>query len=143
MPLAGAILIGLLLISFNKTMNRLSKPVSTFSASCQGVSAVLSYALMRQEFSNPTVKEIIFNLGDKIRVLNIQLGIILDKPGATILAFISTISLLLIILSHQLMYRKKKYVLFFIFLGLFNSSLLYLSVSPMLHSFTGKLSFLG
>ncbi len=36
LPLAGAAFIGLLLTTFNLTMNRLSKPVAVLSMSCIG-----------------------------------------------------------------------------------------------------------
>ena len=44
LPLAGATLVGLGLISFNRTVNRLKVPVAVLLISTVGAAAVLSYA---------------------------------------------------------------------------------------------------
>ena len=46
LPLAGACLSGLGLISFNRTVNRLRKPVALLLISCVGAAAVLSFAVL-------------------------------------------------------------------------------------------------
>ena len=46
LPLAGACLVGLGLISFNRTVNRLRKPVALLLISCVGAAAVLSFAVL-------------------------------------------------------------------------------------------------
>ena len=47
LPLIGAVITGLGLISFNRTVNRLRKPVALLLISCVGAAAVMSYAVIR------------------------------------------------------------------------------------------------
>ncbi len=46
LPLFGAVVVGLGLISFNRTVNRLRKPVALFLLTCVGAAAVLSFAVL-------------------------------------------------------------------------------------------------
>jgi len=61
LPLAGACLVGLGLISFNRTINRLRKPVAVFLISCVGASAVLSYTILAQQLAGAGPTEVLFN----------------------------------------------------------------------------------
>ena len=49
LPLVGASLVGLGLISFNRTVNRLRTPVALLLISCVGGSAALSYAALIEQ----------------------------------------------------------------------------------------------
>ena len=51
LPLAGACLAGLGLISFNRTVNRLRKPVALLLISCVGAAAVLSFAVLAEQLA--------------------------------------------------------------------------------------------
>ena len=46
LPLFGAVLTRLGLISFNRTINRLRKPVALLLISCVGAAAALSYSIL-------------------------------------------------------------------------------------------------
>ena len=61
LPLAGACLVGLGLISFNRTVNRLRKPVAFLLISCVGAAAVLSYAVLAQQLAGAGATEVLFN----------------------------------------------------------------------------------
>ncbi len=125
-PSIVASLIGLLLISFNRTVNRLSKPVYFLSATSVGISAAIGVVLL--------VQKKYFDDGDKLLLVkdvsfsdfNLQIGFLIDRLGSITLILISLFSLLLMFFSHNLMYRKNGYVRFFIFLGLLTSSMLLL-----------------
>ena len=51
LPLFGAVVTGLGLISFNRTINRLRKPVALFLITCVGAAAVLSYAILASQLA--------------------------------------------------------------------------------------------
>ena len=55
LPLIGALITGMGLISFNRTINRLRKPVAVLLLSCVGAAAVISYAVLFEQYcSNST-----------------------------------------------------------------------------------------
>ena len=53
LPLVGALITGLGLISFNRTINRLKKPVALLLISCIGAAAVISYAVLFDSWVEP------------------------------------------------------------------------------------------
>ncbi|HGY5542291.1 MAG TPA: proton-conducting transporter membrane subunit [Prochlorococcus sp.] len=131
LPLSGACFIGLLLISFNLTMNRLSKPVSLLLASCVGSAAVLSYTTLAEQLAGADDIEVLINLPG-IENLPLQIGFSVDVIGAEMLSLISTTGVLLMVFAHIYMTKRKGYVHFFIYLGFFTSTLLGLALSPNL-----------
>ncbi|WP_241467000.1 MULTISPECIES: proton-conducting transporter membrane subunit [unclassified Prochlorococcus] len=131
LPLAGACLVGLLLISFKLTMNRLSKPVSFLLVSCVGTAAVLSFALLAEQKAGTAATKLIFDLPG-LTDLHLQIGFAVDVIGAEMLSLISTAGMLLMLSAHIYMAGKKNYVSFFTYLGFFTSALLGLALSPNL-----------
>ncbi len=132
MPFAGACIVWVLLISFNRTINRLSKPVSTFLGGCLGISAVLSFALLLQNSSSSLGENIVLTLEQRVNGLDLQIGLIVDIVSEVMFAIISILGIILMVFSHQYMYQKKGYVRFFIYLSLLISSSLGLVCSSNL-----------
>ena len=60
LPLFGAVVTGLGLISFNRTVNRLRKPVALLLITCVGASAVLSYAILAGQLAGAPPVEHLF-----------------------------------------------------------------------------------
>jgi len=60
LPLLGAVITGLGLISFNRTINRLRKPVALLLISCVGAAAVLSYAVLADQLAGAAPVEHLF-----------------------------------------------------------------------------------
>ena len=54
-PFLVASLLGILLVSFDRTMNRLSKPVFAISLGSTSLSALLSYFLLFYEFNHQNI----------------------------------------------------------------------------------------
>ena len=131
LPLAGACLVGLGLISFNRTINRLRKPVAVFLISCVGASAVLSYAILAQQLAGAGATEVLFNWASA-GTFNLEMGFRVDPLGAVMLALVTTIALLVMVYSDGYMAHDKGYVRFFTYLALFSSSMLGLIISPNL-----------
>jgi NAD(P)H-quinone oxidoreductase subunit 5 len=131
LPLVGAAITGLGLISFNRTINRLRKPVALLLLSCVGIAAVLSYAVLAEQLAGAAPLEVLFNwasAGD----FNLQMGYRVDALGAVMLALVTTIALLVMVYSDGYMAHDKGYVRFFTYLALFSSSMLGLVISPNL-----------
>ena len=130
-PLLGAVISGLGLISFNKVLNSSRTPVAITLISCVGISAVLSYAILVEQISGaPSVEHLFIwaSAGDFV----LPMGYVIDPLGAVMLALVTTIALLVMIYSHGYMAHDKGYVRFFTYLALFTSSMLGLIISPNL-----------
>jgi NAD(P)H-quinone oxidoreductase subunit 5 len=131
LPLAGACLVGLGLISFNRTINRLRKPVALLLISCVGGAAVLSYAVLAQQLAGAAPSEVLFNWASA-GSFTLEMGYRVDALGAVMLALVTTIALLVMVYSDGYMAHDKGYVRFFTYLALFSSSMLGLVISPNL-----------
>jgi NAD(P)H-quinone oxidoreductase subunit 5 len=131
LPLLGACLTGLGLISFNRTVNRLRKPVALFLISCVGAAAVLSYAVLAEQLAGAGPTEMLFNWASA-GSFNLPMGFRVDPLGAVMLALVTTIAVLVMVYSDGYMAHDKGYVRFFTYLALFSSSMLGLVISPNL-----------
>ncbi len=130
-PLLGAVITGLGLISFNRTVNRLKKPVAIFLLTSLGISAVISYAVLLEQIAgNPPIEKLFVWASAGSFIL--PMGFIIDPLGAVMLALVTTIALLVMVYSHGYMAHDKGYVRFFTYLALFSSSMLGLIISPNL-----------
>ena len=131
LPLIGAMITGLGLISFNRTINRLRKPVALLLISCVGAAAVISYAVLFEQLGGAPPVEHLFvwaSAGD----FSLPMGYVVDPLAAVMLALVTTVALLVMIYSHGYMAHDKSYVRFFTYLAIFSSSMLGLVVSPNL-----------
>ena len=61
LPLVGACLTGLGLITFNRTVNRLRKPVAVLLLTCVGAAAVLSFAVLVEQLAGAGPREVLFD----------------------------------------------------------------------------------
>ncbi|HYP03487.1 MAG TPA: NAD(P)H-quinone oxidoreductase subunit 5 [Cyanobium sp.] len=131
LPLVGACLTGLGLISFNRTINRLRKPVALLLLTTVGASAVLSFAVLAEQLAGAGPREVLFDWASA-GSFNLQMGYRVDPLGAVMLALVTTIALLVMVYSDGYMAHDKGYVRFFTYLALFSSSMLGLVISPNL-----------
>ena len=131
LPLFGAVLTGLGLISFNRELNRLRKPVAITLLSCVGASAVISYAVLLEQLSGASPVEHLF-IWASAGSFVLPMGYVVDPLGSVMLSLVTTIALLVMVYSHGYMAHDKGYVRFFTYLALFSSSMLGLIVSPNL-----------
>jgi NAD(P)H-quinone oxidoreductase subunit 5 len=131
LPLLGACVTGLGLLSFNRTVNRLRKPVAWFLITCVGASAVLSYAVLAQQLAGAAPREVLFDWSSA-GTFSLQMGFRVDPLAGVMLALVTTIALLVMVYSDGYMAHDKGYVRFFTYLALFTSSMLGLVISPNL-----------
>ena len=131
LPLLGAVITGLGLISFNRTINRLRKPVALLLISCVGAAAVLSYAVLAGQLAGAPTVEHLF-VWASAGSFSLPMGYVVDPLAAVMLSLVTTIALLVMVYSHGYMAHDKGYVRFFTYLALFSSSMLGLIISPNL-----------
>ncbi len=120
LPLIASIFIAVLLLSFSKTMNRLTKPVSYFIIISLTFSEIINFILLKKNISG---NELLFGS-------NFQL--VVDRPALIVSQSIGLIFLFIMLFSVAKLERRSGYVRYFISLGIL-STILYL------FSFSGSL----
>ena len=120
LPLLASIFIAVLLLSFSKTMNRLTKPVSYFIIISLTFSEIINFILFKNNISG---NDLLFGS---------NFVLVIDRPALLVSESIGLIFLLIMLFSVAKLERKNGYVRYFISLGLL-SSLVYL------FSFSGSL----
>lgn len=126
LPFIGATTLGIFLLVFSRTMNRLSKPVAFLSISCLGASLVISYLLSPTHFAGNLSKIFSIDLSINNQATGIQIGLLFDSLSGVFIPGSSLLLIGLMLISHKVMYRKEGYVRFFILLGFFSGSILVL-----------------
>ena len=123
-PLIASIFITVLLLSFSKTMNRLTKPVSYFLIISLTFSEIIDFILLKKNISG----------NDLLFGGNIEL--VVDRTAIIFSESIGLIFLLIMLLSVNKLQRRNGYVRYFIFLGFFSGFLYLFSFSGSLfHNF--------
>lgn len=118
-PLVTSLFIFILLVSFNRTLNRLTKPVTALVA----LSLLSSALLSSFDYFKKIEKELVLSEFVKFfeeKNLVIHLNLVNEK----IIIFFSLIMILLIGLSFYKLPRRKGYVSLMISLGLISSSVI-------------------
>ncbi len=120
LPIIASIFIAVLLLSFNKTMNRLTKPVSYFIIISLTFSEIISFILFKKNIAG----------NDLLFWGNLEL--VIDRPALLSAESIGFVFLLIMLFSVVKLKRRSGYVRYFVFLGL-------LSGCVYLFSFSGSL----
>ena len=118
-PLVTALFIFILLVSFNRTLNRLTKPVTALVA----LSLLSSAFISSYDYFKKIDKELVLSEFPKF-FEETNLVIHLNLVNEKILIFFSLIMILIIGLSFYKLPRKKGYVSLIISLGLISSSVM-------------------
>ncbi len=119
-PIISSIFIALLLLSFSKTMNRLTKPVSYFLITSIALSEIFNFILFKKNISG----------NDLILWDNFEL--VVDRSATIFAESIGLLVLLVMIFSLAKLQRRSGYVRYFVTLGLLGGAL-------YLFSFSGNL----
>ena len=127
-PLVTSLFILVLLVSFNRTLNRLTKPVTALVALSLLSSAFISTFDYFQKIEEELVLSKVLKFFEETNLV-IHLNLINEK----IIIFFSLIMILVIGLSFYKLPRKKGYVSLMISLGLISSSVM---ISILLIDFT-------
>jgi len=131
LPLAGAMIVGLGLLSFGKATSSLRRPSATFIVSLTGAAMVLSFAILWSQFHGhaPYTQMIEWASAG---TFHLNMGYTIDHLTALMLVIVTTVAFLVMIYTDGYMAHDPGYVRFYAYLGLFSSSMLGLVVSPNL-----------
>ena len=113
LPIIASIFIAVLLLSFNKTMNRLTKPVSYFIIISLTFSEIINFILFKKNISG---NDLVFGSGFEL---------VVDRSALIFSELIGLIFLLIMIFSLISLQRRIGYVRYFVSLG-FLSGFIYL-----------------
>ena len=119
MPLFTALFIFILLVSFNRTLNRLTKPVTAIVALSLLSSAFISLFDYLKKIEEEFALSEFFKFLEETNLV-VHLNLLNEK----IIIFFSLIMILIIGLSFYKLPRKKGYVSLMISLGLISSSVM-------------------
>ena len=123
-PIIASILITVLLLSFSKTMNRLTKPVSYFLIISIIFSEIIDFVFFKKNISG----------NDLLFGSNIEL--VVDRPAIIFAESIGFIFLFIMLFSVAKLQRRNGYVRYFILLGFFTGFLYIFSFSGnIFHNF--------
>jgi NAD(P)H-quinone oxidoreductase subunit 5 len=131
LPLLGAMLVGLGLISFNREVNRLRQANAVLIVTLMGAAMALSFALFWSQLQGHAPYLDIFewaSAGD----FHLSMGYIVDPLTALMLVVVTTVAFLVMIYTDGYMAHDPSYVRFYAYLSLFSSSMLGLVMSPNL-----------
>ena len=112
-PIISSIFITLLLLSFSKTMNRLTKPVSYFIIFSLTLSEIIDFILFKEKISG---NDILFGS---------NLELVVDTNAIVFAEYSGLFFILIMLFSVSKLQRRNGYVRYFISLG-FLSGFLYL-----------------
>ena len=118
-PIIVSSFITVLLLSFNKTMNRLTKPVSYFLIISLIFSEIIDFVLFRK------------NISGNGPLFGSKLELVVDRTAILFAESIGLIFLLIMLLSVAKLQRRNGYVRYFISLGFFSGFLYLFSFSGM------------
>src|SRR5512141_185645 len=131
LPLFGATVLGLGLVSYGKTTNKLRQPSAIFIVSLLGAAMVLSFALLWDQLQgHPSFTRSIewATAGD----FHLSMGYTIDHLTAVMLVIVTTVAFFVMVYTDGYMAHDPGYVRFYAYLSLFGSSMLGLVVSPNL-----------
>ncbi len=120
LPIIASLFLAVLLLSFSKTMNRLTKPVSYLIIISLAFSEIINFALFKNNISGDD-----FLFGSNIEL-------VVDLPALLFAGSIGLLFLLIMLFSVIKLKRRNGYVRYFILLG-------FLSGFVYLFSFSGSL----
>ncbi|PSB00856.1 NAD(P)H-quinone oxidoreductase subunit 5 [Merismopedia glauca] len=130
-PLAGAMLVGLGLISLNKFTNTLRQLLAVAIVSLLGASTVLSFAIFWSQVQGhpPVTYNIEWAAAGSF---HLNMGYTIDPLTAFMLVIVTTVAILVMVYTDGYMAHDEGYVRFYAYLSLFSSSMLGLVISPNL-----------
>ncbi|MGJ5674197.1 MAG: NAD(P)H-quinone oxidoreductase subunit 5 [Nostochopsis sp.] len=131
LPLLGAMLVGLGLISLNQVTNRLRQLNAAFIISLMGAAMGLSFAILWSQLQGhaPYKRTLEWAAAGNF---HLSMGYTIDHLTALMLVIVTTVAFLVMVYTDGYMAHDPGYVRFYTYLSLFGSSMLGLVVSPNL-----------
>ncbi|MDY7005953.1 MAG: NAD(P)H-quinone oxidoreductase subunit 5 [Cyanobacteriota bacterium] len=131
LPLLGAMVVGLGLISYSQATSNLRRGSAIFIVSLLGTAMVLSFAILWSQINGHETYTQMFEwaaAGD----FRLSMGYTIDHLTALMLVIVTTVAFLVMVYTDGYMAHDAGYVRFYAYLSLFSSSMLGLVVSPNL-----------
>ena len=131
LPLLGAMLVGIGLISLNKATNNLRQIVAVFIVSIIGAAMVMSFGILWSQIHGHEAytRSIEWAAAGDFRL---TMGYTIDHLSAMMLTIVTTVAFLVMIYTDGYMAHDPGYVRFYSYLSIFSSSMLGLVISPNL-----------
>src|SRR6476469_6319649 len=131
LPLAGAMLVGLGLISINRLTNRLRQLNAVFIVSLIGAAMTYSFALLWSQIQGhePYTRSLEWAAAGNFQL---AMGYTIDHLTSLMLVIVTTVAFLVMVYTDGYMAHDPGYVRFYAYLSLFSSSMLGLVISPNL-----------
>ena len=120
-PFLASVLVVTLLILFNRTINRLTKPISLFLIVCVGFSTILSILLLLNNVTGD-----VFDGELILSSFNINLSVYLNNFIEKILSAVGFVFIIVMILSYYYLDRKTGYVRYLSFVTAFSAIIFFL-----------------
>jgi len=131
LPLAGATVVGIGLISVNRLTNQLRQLNAALIMTLLGLATGHSFALLWSQLQGHAPYQRSFEWA-AAGSFHISMGYIIDPLTAVMLAVVTTIALLVMLYTDGYMAHDPGYVRFYAYLSIFSASMLGLVVSPNL-----------
>ena len=131
LPLAGAMILGLGLISFNQATNQLRRPSAILIVTLLGAAMVLSFALLWSQLHGQGTYLTTFEWAAAGN-FHLSMGYTIDHLTALMLVVVTTVAFLVMVYTDGYMAHDPGYVRFYAYLSLFSASMLGLVISPNL-----------
>ena len=131
LPLLGAMVLGIGLISYGKLTTKLRSLSAIFIVSLIGAAMVLSFGLLWSQIQGHETFTLYIDwasAGD----FHLAMGYTIDHLAALMLVIVTTVAFLVMIYTDGYMAHDPGYVRFYAYLSLFSSSMLGLVISPNL-----------
>jgi NAD(P)H-quinone oxidoreductase subunit 5 len=131
LPLVGAMVVGLGLISLNKATNNLRQVNAIFIISLLGASMVFAFSLLWSQIQGHAPYSYSFewaSAGD----FRLTMGYTIDQLSALMCVIVTTVAFLVMIYTDGYMAHDDGYVRFYAYLSIFSASMLGLVISPNL-----------
>ncbi|MDJ0677399.1 MAG: NAD(P)H-quinone oxidoreductase subunit 5 [Calothrix sp. MO_167.B42] len=131
LPLLGAMIVGLGLISFNQVTNNLRQLNAALIISLMGIAMGLSIALLWSQIQGHPTYTHVFEWAAAGN-FHLSMGYTIDHLTALMLVIVTTVAFLVMVYTDGYMAHDPGYVRFYSYLSLFGSSMLGLVVSSNL-----------
>lgn len=131
LPLLGATVVGLGLISYNEVTNRLRQANAVVIIGSLGIAMTYSFALLASQIQGHAPYRYSFDWA-AAGAFHLTMGFVIDPLVAVMLTIVTTVALLVMIYTDGYMSHDPGYVRFYAYLSLFSASMLGLVISPNL-----------
>ncbi len=131
LPLLGAAIVGVGLISYSDATSKLRTPSSVFIVSLTGMAMIMSFGIFWSQWTGHEPYSFMFEWASA-GSFKLQMGYTIDHLASLMLVIVTTVAFLVMVYTDGYMAHDPGYVRFYAYLSLFSFSMLGLVISPNL-----------